>query len=615
MSDRALYALRRAEEASAGHNDFISAYERRYRAFRGVLERNRQALAWTSKSTPPYAQHIIETAVTALVEDKLKFRVRPRMKFDTPQEAAVSRDGARAHERLLSWQMEQNRFHEKQRSMILQERLAGMTVVKLRWRSEVREIPRLVPIPRDMTDENGAVIGSYPILTEVREHEITYDGPDLEVVDLRHFFWDQNAVSWEKNEICVHRTYVTPEEIFANTSKDLPAEVRWRNTESLSEVRDFAGQWQPARMLAEQELRRGRVEVWEIWLREKGRIRVYTVANQSVLLNERDSPYWHGEFPFVPITTQQDLFKIGGISQIEKIEELQKMLWTISNLRQDAVLLSTMPMVLLQQDMDDPDSFNFAPYARNLVANPQEVQLWSPQTTATQVSLPTEATIKSDMQNLTGGFPFTSSSEARTIDANTATEASLVAGLAQRSLVTAKTFLNYGLERLGQQMLLLNQQYVRDPVYINVLGINEEWETQSIIPEMLRGAFDFVVEPVSESLLRNERRSEAISLFQTLMQAAQMFAMTGQPLNMKPILEDLLEAFDRRDIASYLFTPPPGQMPMAPQQMGSPPSPTPMPGVTNGQLAAGPQAPSSEISLSPELMNQRMMASGSGRNA
>jgi hypothetical protein len=606
--------------------------ERRYRAYRGVLDKRSELIPWTSKETPPYAMNIIETAVTSMLEDRMKFRVRPRPKFNTPEEMTIAREGAKGHELLLSWQLEQNRFHEKQRTLILQERLAGITCAKLSWRTEIRSVPSLALKPREVLNEAGMIVGQYPMLTPVTEPDVTYDGPDIEVVDMRDFFYDYNAVNWSKNEICTHRVFVTPEEAEQRAASDLPEEVRWRFIDQLPTTRDFAGEWSPRSMLEEQQRHKGRIEVLEIWLREKGRIRVYTIGNRSVLLNERDSPYWHGEFPFVLISTQADLFRIGGISQIEKIEGLQRMLWTISNLRQDAVLLATMPMVLLQEGFDDPDSFEFRPFARNLVTQPKEVNMWSPDAQATQISLPTENTLKADMQTLTGGFPFTDTAEASRVRANSATEASLVNDLAQRALVTAKTFLNYGYERLGQQMMWLNQQYVRDPVYINVLGLSDEYETQVIVPEMLRGAFDFVMEPVADSLLRQEKRSEATALYQMAMQSASMFMMTGQPLNLKPFLEDVLDAYDKKDIERYLFNAQPqgvpgmaGQpgamggpgmpgMPGMPAMPGAePPAPPGQSGVTS-PLATNQQSPSNPLSMNPAVAMARQGAMNGPRN-
>jgi hypothetical protein len=138
---------------------------------------------------------------------------------------------------------------------------------------------------------------------------------------------------------------------------------------------------------------------------------------------------------------------------------------------------------------------------------------------------------------------------------------------------------------------------------------------------MLQGSFAFDISPMTESLMRNERRAEAQTLAQVLIQAAQIAALTGTPLDLRPVIEDLLKAFDKPDVDRY-FKSAPAPMPAAAQPSGGPATVGPVQpgqpglGVTNGQLAAGPQAPSSPISLSPEVMMQRFAAAaGGGRSA
>jgi hypothetical protein len=605
-------------ETENGCRDLALEIDRRYEyAYRGAIDlRDTFTEAWTSKYTAPYAMHIVETSVTALMEDRLRFRVKPRPKFYNADEWKLAREGAQANQWLLAWELEQCRYHEKQRALILQDRIAGATCVKTMWRKDVRTRPTLALRSREILDDSGFPLGEFPMLTEVGEPAVVYDGPEVEVVDLRDFFYDLSASSWDANEICVHRVWMTPEDLWQMARSELPTDVRWRNLDELNLTRDFSGTLRARSLMDERERGKGRIEVLEIWLKEKGKIRVYTVANRTVLLNERDSPYWHGEMPFVWISTQQDMFQLSGISQIEKVEDLQRALWKISNLRIDATVLATMPIVLLNEAMDDPLSFSFSPMARNLVSSPQDVQLWSPSAQATQVSLPTENQLKSDMQNLAGGFPFTTTSESNAINAGSATEASLVNNLAQRALVTAKTFLNYGHERVGKQMMWLNQQLIREPVYIDVLGVNDEYEMKEILPEMLRGEYDFVMESSSESVNRQERRSEAISLFQTLVQAMSMFAMAGVPINPKPVLEELLDAFDRQDLTKYILEPQ--------QQQGVPPGMPGLPGqalmgqdgATNPALAAGNTSPSNRQSMSPQQFQNALMAASTGpRNA
>lgn len=637
LSEKAHSALARFEEANTGHGDFEKKVEDNYDAYMGRVKdiNTYRSLDWTHKLTPPYAQHIVETSLSSILEDNLRFKVRPRPKFYTPEHALAAAEGAKAMEWLLGWQLEQTRFAEKQRPFVLQERICGMTVAKVSWKQEVKTRNKLEMFEEAFYDDDGSYLGMFPKMRQVQAPEVVYDGPDIEVVDIRDFFWDMSAMSWEKNEMCGHRIWITPEEVKRMASEDIPEKIRWKNTEELTETRDFSGTFRDRRMLDERERGKGRIEVLEIHIRENGKMNIYTIANRSVLLNERESPYWHNEFPFVVISSQPELFKIAGLSQIDKVKDIQRMLWSVSNLRLDATLLATMPIIILQEGVDDPESLKFRPYARWQVPDPKSVTMWSPEAQATQISLPAENALKADMQNLSGGFPFTSASEAKTVDANTATEASLVATLAQRGIVNAKTFFNYGYNRMGQMMIELNQQFIRNNVFINVLGIDDEYEVKEILPHVLQGQYDCVNEPVSDSLLRQERRAEAQTLFQVLLQSAAVFAAAGKPINLEAVLQDLLEGFDKQNTSRYtVSTPQPAGM------MGGPPGAAAGPqagqgtpggggipgmpafaaqnggGQTNPGASAGPGSPSTQLSLSPAaLISQAMRDRGGGRSA
>ncbi len=582
-------------------------YERNRRAYEGVIEMRSEAAKWTHKLPPPYAEHIIETTVASLLDERLRFRVRPKPRlWNDAEELRRVELGAKAFEILLGQQLAQTRFHEKQRQLVLQERLSGLGVAKVYWRSSTRMRKRLV-WPSEP--------GSYPLPVETEEPDTAFDGPCVDVVDVRDFFWDDAASSLDECGVVAHRIWVT----FAE-AKAFERAGAWRNVDELKQHgRDFSAAFDERSASSEQK--RGRIEVLEIWRRERdNKIRVYTVGQRSVELAQRDHPFWHGEMPFVVFAAQPKPFRIPGRPQIEKIAALQEALWSLGNQRLDNLELINNAVVLMREDMDDPEAFQFFPGAVNTVSSPQDVVLWQPDARAAEVSIPAEQMLKQDMQNLAGGFPFTSTSEARTAQANTATEASLVASIAQRSIVTAKTMLYYAYERIGQQLVELDGQLVREPTYVQAVGIDEPGEVTEILPQMLQGDWLFSVDPMSESIMRQERRAEALSFFQTLLQSAQVNAMLAaqgfmRPLDWERVYRDLLEAYDKVPDGYFKQGPAP-QLPG--QGMGTPPQPGQQPqngqpqGVTNPQLAAGPGSPAHPASMSPLAARRQRFAAGSG---
>ena len=139
-----------------------------------------------------------------------------------------------------------------------------------------------------------------------------------------------------------------------------------------------------------------------MWV-ENGRRRV-TIANRTLLLDDRPNPFWHGGFPFVVSSAMPDLFRIPGISDVELINEIQEMMWTLQNQRLDAVQLLNNPVVNFRSDFDDPDKFDVYPGARNIVDDPAQVQMWSPEFLDTR-SIEHENMLKEDLQAIPGASP------------------------------------------------------------------------------------------------------------------------------------------------------------------------------------------------------------------
>lgn len=608
LSERARKALSEFDQTTSAHKTFVDQYERNRRAYLpDETTAAGEAARWTHKLMPPYAEHIIETTIASMMDEDLRFRVRPRDRlFLDPQLTLRSEMAARAFKALLDFQLSHDRFAEKQRLFIQQERLAGLSVMKVYWHTSGRMRKRL-------TWETDPVTGASQ-WGVAEEPETVFDGPRTEVVDVRDFFWDDAAATLSESQVTTHRTWPT----FSDCKRMQRMGV-WRNVDEIPKQRDFPGQ------LAEREQgnpdrKPGRVEVLEIWRREDdGGLRVYTVANRSVLLAERDNPFWHGELPFVAFVGQSLPFRIPGRAQMDKLVALQEAAWSIGNQRLDNLMFLNNQITILNEDLiDDIDQTEYGPGERWVAHGDANAaySTWAPNPTPAQISIPAESMIKADMQNLAGGFPFTSTSEAQTVNASTATQASLVASLAQRSIIGAKRHLYDAYRRIGQMQIELNRQFMRDELLVKVVGADDPQETMLITPDMLDADVLFDIEPMTESLMRQERRSENLSLFQALMPTVQIGAMTGAPLNTRKLYEHVLEAFDIRDVDSW-FMPtqaaaPAGQVPGMP----TPPNPqNGAQGVTNPQLAAGPLAPSNGNSLSPMAPMQQFMADNTPRNA
>jgi hypothetical protein len=592
LSERAQKALRMWEDdCKGGHDTFLTALERRQKSYDAVLEMNSDAAQWTSKQHPPFVQHIVDTTLAGLIESKLSFRVRPKRRlWNDAQEFESVRKGAEAHEILHNCQMTEDRYSEKQRAYALQDAIAGLTVMKNSWRRERAKKPSLKV--ENAAPEELQALGVYlPRLVEVEEVQTVFDGPTSEVVNVEDFFWHEAAVELHKSPIVAHRVYMTYQDLKANEG-DGPGQ--YRNVDQLKDSLDQGEEYSTNRRLDGTNRSKGMVEVLEIWWREPDGVYVVTLGNRKVELKAaKKNPFWHGEYPFVVCSTRPNLFQIPGKSQVEKIEHLQLALWDLENQTRDNVRLINNAIMIYRNDLDDIDAYEFGPGERwGVEGNPSDsIQMWSPDPIAANIALPHLARLEQMMQNLAGGYPFTSTSEARNTGADTATEAALVTNLAQASTMRLKEQLNYSHERVGQQRTELNKQFIRMPVMAERIGLDSQQEFVEITPMMLNaGDYLFDMSPQAESLMRNERRAEANAKFQMALQAVPVSAALAQAgaataLNFDEFVKDWLKEYGE-DVPDRFFSAKPQPQVSAPP--GSPPGAPPAAegqGVTNAPLA------------------------------
>lgn len=601
--------VRDHDEARKHHDRFCDLVDRRYRAYRGILNRRSDAAMWTSQLHPPYILQIIETMVANLVDDNARSRVRPRPRMASPEEVDQHRAGAKTLELLLRYYEDLDHLQEKRRPFCLQGLITGLTVGKNYWvnsqgprkRLETQNYPILDP-------QSGRQIADYPVLREREGVEVFRDDPTFEVVDVRDFLWHEAAPSLERSHFVIHRVWLSFHEL-----KEMEKAGVYKNVDQLKESKDFSeDRGSREQSLFEQNRTKDMIEVLEYWCKEDNS--VSTVANRKVLLSHKPFPFWHGEYPFVVCSSMPDLFRIPGVSEVEVVEQIQEALWTLMNQRIDNVQLLNNMIVLIRSDVDDPDSFEYAPGEKWMVDDPSQVVPLNVNPISAEISLQSEGMLRGDMQNIAGGL--LSGADASTVDQKTATGVSIITSLAQKRLAAKKQNFTLADKRRGDQWIQLLQQFVREDRVIEVVGPDGDVAFLNVSPEQIQGRYTYEVEPATESMMRQERRAEAQAMLQVATQVAPVAAATGVPLNMKAFIEDFLDAFDRDNKERYFSAQPqmpPGAPGGAPNAQGQAPA---GPGGVTAPQASDPSSPSNQTSLSPEVFMQRAQAmSGGGRNA
>lgn len=603
------------------HEPFITAADARYRSYEAILERRSEAASWTNKQHPAIVLPSVETIAAAILNTQPVPNLQPYPIMGSEEEIERARKGARANELLLKQQMCTDKFAEKQRTFDLQALITGITASKQYWKKTRGKVRYREAYEAPSKDLYGAVSG-YETRTRpaTSDEQVIHNDPTMEVIDVRHLIFQNGASSLASCERITHRAFLTFDRV-----KELVAAGFYgpkAGGEDLPSYDDLKGSarkhFQRENELWQTEPHQDDIVILEQW-REGGR-RVVTIANDSLLLADKPNPFWFDyldhPYPFVICSPMPGLFRIPGKSEVELMAELQEMIWTLMNQRLDVTQLVANAIFMIADDVEDPESFEFAPGERWLVPRPVEetIKPWTPDIDVAQVSMEAERLLRGDVQNATGGAPFLSGGESDGVDQETATGVSIITSLAQRRVAAKQQQFVWAKTRILEQWCALNQQYLEPSRLIPVIGSDGAMAWEEIRSEIIQGRYLFESEVVNESLQRQEKRAEKQAFLQVFLSAVPVFAAIGAPLNPKAAMDEFLEAYDIEDKDKFYSSMPqpaamagqPGQA--APEANGA--------GVTNPLLAAGPTSPSNEISMSPAAALQRAgAATGGSANA
>jgi hypothetical protein len=596
----------------------------RYRSYRGVLEAGKEAV---SEITGAKLQHpavilsSIETMVSNLIDPAPKWRIRARPVVATPEEMQRLTKGARANEILLNYQIGCDHWAEKQRAFDLQGLICGLTVSKQRWDYREGDVRYQEAYKEPIYDDYGSLIHEIPRLRDAtRPAQVLKDEPTAEVVDVFDFVPHATARSLEMCDRVHHVVWYTKAQLL-----EMEANGRYgvrAGGEPISRLDDETGP-APSRTnrgdLFEQTRPKDMIRVVECWI-ERGK-RVVSIAGSDTLIEDRANPYWFDyldhRFPFVTCSGMPDPFRIAGISEVELMDELQTMLWTLMNTRLDATLLLSQPMFVVADDIEDPEEISkIGPGEVKLVPRPVEESFkqWTPDAQVPQMTIQSESLIRSDLMDIVGGLPSGSQVQSQLAQSQTATGVSILVSLAQKRLAAKKQQFVWAKGRIGEQWCALNQQFVKEERLVPVIGAEGAHDWIAVRPEEIQGVYAFETEMVDDSMIRQERRAEQQAKLQVALQGAQVSAMAGAPINLKVFWEDYLGTFDVSDTERYFSASNPH--PLMQDQQGQPAQPPPgggdSGGVTNVNLAAGPTSPSNDASMSPVQPMQRAGAMAGG---
>lgn len=623
-ADAASRVRKAYDEDKREHDDFVRDCERAYRAYRGVVELGEsEADDWWPVYTPRIIFQKIEAIVAGLLDPRPRWRLVPSARFSSPPDIQDVRSAAAQLELLLNFQRKTPGFLRDQRAHRLQALICRVTAQKIDWDFREQAYQRTETVIEPVFDEFGNVIGQVPKVTVVEGKEVIRDDPKAEVVDVRHLVWPQSAVSAETAKRITHRLYLSYDDLKRRECKALDGLPHdgpckggiYHNVDLLKEKREGGTSASEANAhsndLFSHRPHQDDFLVLEHWHRAPdGQVWMTVISDGDIVLRHLPSPFDHGKFPFVVCSGTPYPFRVQGISDVEMLIDYQDAIRTLGSQRLANVKLANNAIVLMREDVDDPDAFEFFPGAKNQVTDPASVQMWTPNVDVSRVSLEAEALLKRDADEVSGGAlhlqgDFGSSG-------GTATEASLSTSLAQRRVAAKRQFFLEADAEVGNHFIDLNDQFLTEKRWLQIVGEEGVQGWELIDPDVFRELqFRIEIDAMDESLMREQRRAEKQAMLQTLMTVAPAAAAMGVRINPKAPIDDFLESHDVRDKSRYYM-----EAPEAPQ-----PQPNGMPG-TNGQApnaeellnaVSAPQAtdvnsPSNAFSQSPVAALQRMGA-------
>lgn len=592
------------EKAEQFSQAYIDKVERRYRAYRGMAElRVDPEDAWRSNLTTPYVLQTVEGMIATMLDPNPSWKVTPRPQPYEGLEVILARLGAGdIASQALQWAMDNDDFALKQRPFMQQDLVAGKTVAKIGWKTKKTKRTVLTPVEAQVLDQYGDVIHAFPSTQEEEMDATIFDGPTMVVRDVRDFFRPESATGVDDAAWVIDRSWQTYDALYKKQVAGL-----YRNCEQLKEsqnIQSYVGHTDREQMLRNQDRTKGLIEVLEYWTDE----RVITVGNRKVVLSDIPNPYRHGRKPFVVCSAMPDAFQFDGISVVEALAQLQQMLWTMQNQAIDNLRLAGNLITLIRSDVDDPDNFEFHPGAQWFVEDPTQVNQLPVDPNVGNVTIQREQLIKGDLQNIMGGLPMAGGVSSGTIDQTTATGMSIITSIAQKIIQARKQHYTWAYENIGEQMLQIMGQMMREDRAISVMGKEGHRRLILVSPLDLQGDFDVKISVMDDSMLRQEKRAESQALLQTAANVSQLL-----PLNLQAFMEYFLDSYGIQDKQKYFAHPPGSQGAAAaqPPAGGAPTAPTPegppgppVPGNPAGMTAP----PGGGLSMSPDQFAASQMA-------
>jgi len=528
--------LKRFQLAKDWRSPYDDKWDTFYKLYRFYLEEDEQN--WKSQLFIPYIFTIIENIVPRMVMNKPTIVLEGREEKD--------KDAARLHQALIDYQLDQNDIRIKLIQLIKSALIYGTGIAKVDWAFNTKNILSKEPI----LTVGGVKTGE----KTVKKPSVLYDGPNVEILDIKDFFIEPGATNIELANWCIQRSVTTLKKLKESKIYDQKAVKKVKKSDNLNLNEFISGRDVVTDKDSTKEYQSDdefvKVELLECWTDEY----VTTIANRQIIIRQEENPYPHQQKPFVRIVDTLVPNEFYGIGEAERLEVLQRELNSVRNARMDNTKFRLNKVLLVARSA----GVNY----KNLFFKPGAI---IPANDINQIrplemsdisgsSFNEETIIKGDIQRVSGISEYTMGrgNEEQTLANNTATGIRLLQE-AGNQIIKMKTLLfeEMGLREIGKMIVALNNFFINQTRIIRIIG-EEGKQWIKIKPEDIRGNFDVRVEAGStEPVDQDLKRQQLIQLFQLTLTNP----YTSQWINTPNFLDKLYEIFKVGDIERLLYTP------------------------------------------------------------
>ncbi len=559
-------------EDYAPHQIKCDYWDKCDRAYLGEITRTKDQ---EDEVYPRYLWQNAEALVANMIDERPKSHLIPRNNTKPQQ--------AKCFEKVLAYQEQEDGYEAELISFFRQGVIRGSSALKSAWLVDKRRV-RQRTWAQDGSENPSKIVTTYhPRATTI-------------CVDVKDLIVDSRATTRRNVRRVFYVTYSTMAELEENPNYRNLDKVRLMNRENAT----AAGESNSQRIGSSRSdaptdavSRRGLHKVVERWDDRGGLV---AVCDDKVVIRSGAGPFDHGMIPFDWAMPTPEMFKMGGISLMAMLSDVQTALWRLLNAALENADAMAAFVLFYQRDSIRKDDLDLFPGAKVGVDQMGAFEPFRPPTEVLTASQAMIGQLKGEMQTVSPANPYVTGAQNTGIDNRTATGISLIQSASQKLILLMKRSMMLCVEGECRKRIALNKQLLDRNVPI-LLGDKSGYEY--VGPEEIQGDYDFIVEDVAESLNQQQQRADALAKAQALSQLnAAAVMMPGQPpglIDFKPVAQDIAEAFG--DPPDKYLNSAAGAAP-ASQTGGAPLPPLPPPPDLNGLLAlagsgggAPPQAP------------------------